>query len=303
MSSPAFLPVHELAPMIQRRELSPVEVTRTIVERIQRLEPRLNTFITFKPDEAMQQARRAEEEIVRGEYRGPFHGVPLAIKDNIAVAGWPTTNGSSLMADHVSDYDATVVEKLRAAGAIIVGKNNMHEWAMGVACTNGWFGAVHNPWDEKRVPGGSSGGSAAAVSASLIYGSVGTDFKGSVRIPGSFCGVVGFKPTQGLVSRFGQLPPTSSNFDHLGPIVKDVTDAALMLNVIAGHDPRDPTSVAFPNRDFTALLERGIAGLRVGVPKNFFFQRSSEEVEAVVRAAIGTLGELGADVQEVSIPS
>jgi aspartyl-tRNA(Asn)/glutamyl-tRNA(Gln) amidotransferase subunit A len=302
MNDVATMTIHELAPLIQRREVSPVEVTRDALERIAALDARLHSFITIRAERALDDARAAEEEVARGNYRGPFHGIPLGIKDNIAVAGWPATNGSALMTDNIPDYDATVVERLRQAGAVIVGKNNMHEWAMGSTC-DGPFGTVHNPWDESRVSGGSSGGSAAAVSASLIYGSVGTDGMGSIRMPSCYCGVVGLKPTFGLVSRFGELPPTSSTSDHLGPIVKDVTDAAMMLNVLAGADSRDPTSIPSAPTDYTADLGRGVAGLRIGVPQNFFFDRAIPPVRDAVHRAIEVLVSLGATTREVQMPS
>ncbi|MPZ15298.1 MAG: hypothetical protein GEU73_12885 [Chloroflexi bacterium] len=299
----ARLPIHDLAPLIARREVSPVEVTRDALARIEALDGRLRTFIAVWPDQALADARTAEAEIAGGGTRGPLHGVPIGIKDNIAVAGWPTTNGSSLMTDHVTDYDATVVSRLRAAGAVIVGKNNMHEWAMGGTSAKSAFGAVHNPWDERRSPGGSSGGSAAAVSASLVYGSVGTDNKGSVRLPAAFCGVVGLKPTYGLVSRFGELPPTSATTDHLGPIAKDVRDAALLLNAMAGYDQADPCSIRSATRNFAEGIDGGVAGVRVGVPSDYFFEQAAEQVEVLVRAAVSTLESLGAEVREVRLPS
>jgi len=303
MSNFVTMTIHELAPLIERREVSPVDVTRESLERIEALDDRLHAFITVRGEQAMEAARAAESDIAAGRYRGPLHGVPLGIKDNIAVGGWPTTNASALMTDFVTDYDATVVARLRKAGAIIVGKNNLHEWAMGGTCVKSAFGVIHNPWNEAYVPGGSSGGSAAAVSASLIYGSVGTDNKGSVRSPASFCGVVGVKPTYGLVSRFGQLPPTSATTDHLGPIAKDVVDAATMLNVLAGYDEQDPTSIESPSKDYTEGIDRGLAGLRIGVPRNFYFELATEEVRSLVERAIATLGSLGATVVDVRIPS
>jgi aspartyl-tRNA(Asn)/glutamyl-tRNA(Gln) amidotransferase subunit A len=303
MSELAKQTIHELAPRIERGEVSPVELTQEMLERIKAVDDRLHTFITLDPERALAQARAAEVEIGRGEYRGPLHGIPMGVKDNIAVAGWPTTNGSALMTDNVTDYDATAVARLRQAGAVIVGKNNMHEWAMGGTSVPTAFGAVHNPWDESRVPGGSSGGSAAAISASLIYASVGTDNKGSVRNPASFCGIVGLKPTYGLVSRFGELPASSANTDHLGPLTKDVTDAALMLNVLAGYDPQDPTSIRSEPKDYIAGLGQGVKGLRIGVVRNFFFEQATEEVRKSVDQAIGVLGSLGAEVRDIEIPS
>jgi aspartyl-tRNA(Asn)/glutamyl-tRNA(Gln) amidotransferase subunit A len=295
--------IHDLAPLIERREVSPVEVTREVLARIDALDRRLHAFITVRPDEALAAARQAELEIGRGEYRGPLHGVPIGIKDNIAVAGWPATNGSAAMRDFVPDYDATAVTRLREAGALILGKNNQHEWALSGTSLWSAFGRIHNPWDEARVPGGSSGGSAAAVSASLAYASVGSDNRGSVRIPASYCGVVGLKATYGLVSRFGQLPATSATTDHLGPLAKDVTDAALLLNVLAGHDPADPTSIRSEPKDYTDGIRHGVRGLRVGVPRNFFFEQAAEDVQILVRQAIEQLEVLGAELRPVDLPS
>jgi aspartyl-tRNA(Asn)/glutamyl-tRNA(Gln) amidotransferase subunit A len=303
MSELAALTIHELAPLLERRAVSPVEVMQETLARIDALDGRLRAFVTVWPEQALADARAAELAIGRGDYRGPLHGVPLSIKDNIAVAGWPTTNGSALMTDFVTDYDATVVQRLRQAGALIVGKNNLHEWAMGVTCAGGPFGSVCNPWDERRVPGGSSGGSAAAVSGSLVYGAVGTDGKGSIRIPAAWCGIVGLKPTYGLVSRFGQLPPTSSSFDHVGPLAKDVTDVAILLQALAGHDPQDPTSIPSEPTNYRAALARDVRGLRVGVPDGFFFEQTAPEVTALVRQALDVLKDLGAQVAEVTIPT
>jgi aspartyl-tRNA(Asn)/glutamyl-tRNA(Gln) amidotransferase subunit A len=297
------LTIHELAPRLERGLVSPVELTRECLERIDQLEPRLHAFVRTWPEEALAAARIAEEEIRTGRYRGPLHGIPMSIKDNIAVAGHPTTIGTALLATNVTDYDATAVARLRSAGAIILGKNNLHEWAFGVSCTGGPFGTIHNPWDEGRVPGGTSGGSAAAVSASLVFGSLGTDAKGSIRIPAAYCGVVGLKPTHGLVSRFGELPPSSMTFDSIGPIAKDVTDAAILLEVIAGHDPLDPMSLASPARDFRAGLEHGVRGLRVGVPLEYFFETAEPEITGLVHAAIDVLRDAGAETRVVRIPS
>ncbi|HEY3115338.1 MAG TPA: amidase, partial [Chloroflexota bacterium] len=265
--------------------------------------PRLHAFITLRPESALAEATKAEEEIAAGRRRGPLHGIPLGIKDNIAVAGWPTTNGSPLMRDFVTNYDAAVVERLRGAGAVIVGKNNMHEWASGGTSSNTTYGIAHNPWDESRIPGGSSGGSTAAVSASMIYGSVGTDGWGSIRAPSSNCGVVGLKPTYGLVSRFGELPPTSATTDHLGPINKCVRDAALMLNVLAGHDPRDPTSLRSQPKDYTAGLATGVKGLRIGVPRRFFYDLASDDVKVTIAKAVDALAAQGAEVRDVETPT
>lgn len=303
MSDFAQMTIHELAPRIERGEISPVEVTREALDRIDALDGRLHAFVTVRHEHALDAARTAEAEIGHGDYRGPLHGIPLGIKDNIAVAGWPTTNASALMTDNITDYDATVVARLRGAGGIVVGKNNLHEWAMGGTCAGSAFGEVHNPWDESRVPGGSSGGSAAAVSASLIFGSVGTDNKGSIRIPASYCGVVGVKPTYGLVSRFGQLPPTSATTDHLGPIAKDVLDAAILMNALAGHDPLDPTSLQSSAADYRAGIAEDVAGIQVGVPRSFYFEHAAPEVAESVNQAIAALAAAGATVTDVTIPS
>jgi aspartyl-tRNA(Asn)/glutamyl-tRNA(Gln) amidotransferase subunit A len=302
VSELALLPIGDLAPRIARGEVSPVEVTRAALAAIAALEPRLNAFIRVEPETALAAARVAEADVRAGRYRGPLHGIPVGIKDNLAVAGWPTTNASQAMADHVTTYDATAVARLRTAGAIVVGKNNMHEWAKGGTCAGGYFGAVHNPWALDCIPGGSSGGSAAAVSAGEVFASLGTDGMGSVRHPAAMCGVVGVKPTQGLVSRWGELPPTSASTDHVGPICRTVVDAALVLTAIAGHDPRDPTSARSEPKDYGAQLAGSIRGLRVGVPENYFFDDLDPEVERAVRAAVETLVGLGAEVRPVTIP-
>jgi aspartyl-tRNA(Asn)/glutamyl-tRNA(Gln) amidotransferase subunit A len=302
VSELALQPIHALAPRLARGELSPVEVTKAALAAIAALEPHLNAFIRVEPSAALAAAHAAEAEIRGGRYRGPLHGIPVGIKDNLAVAGWPTTNASRAMADHVTDYDAAAVERLRAAGAIVVGKNNMHEWAKGGTCAGGPFGAVHNPWALDCIPGGSSGGSAAAVSAGEVFASLGTDGMGSIRQPAGLCGVVGYKPTQGLVSRFGELPPTSVSHDHVGPLCRTVADVALVLSAIAGHDPRDPASVRTEPRDYAAALDGGVRGLRMGIPENYFFDDLDPEVEAAVRGAADTLARLGAAVRPVSLP-
>jgi aspartyl-tRNA(Asn)/glutamyl-tRNA(Gln) amidotransferase subunit A len=295
--------ISDVAPAVARGEVSPVELTRACLERIEALEPRLHAFITVRPGEALADARRAEEEIRGGRYRGPLHGLPLSVKDNIAAAGWPTTNGSRLAADFVTDYDATLVAKLRQAGAVLVGKNNMHEWAMGGTSWGGPFGSVRNPWNLACIAGGSSGGSAASVSASLVFASFGNDGMGSVRNPASLCGVVGLKPTRGLVGRFGELPATSSQMHVLGPLAKCVRDAAALLNATAGYDPQDPTSLKWEPRDYVAELEGGVRGLRIGVPEHYFLDDADPEVKTRVEGAIRLLEHLGARTRPVSLPS
>jgi aspartyl-tRNA(Asn)/glutamyl-tRNA(Gln) amidotransferase subunit A len=302
MSGLAVTTIAELAPLVERREVSPIEVTQAALDRITALEPQLNAYITLMPDEALAAARGAEAEIQAGRYRGPLHGVPVGIKDNIAVAGHPTTAGSKALRDYVTDYDATAVTRLREAGAIVVGKTNLHEWAMGGTCTVGYFGGVHNPWDTACTPGGSSGGSAASVSAGGVFAALGTDGWGSIRMPAALCGVVGLKPTQGLVSRWGQLPATSASTDHIGPLCKTVTDTALVLSAIAGHDPRDPTSVRSEPKDYASLLSGGIQGLRVGVLEGYFLDDVDPEVERAVRGAAETLAGLGATLCAATFP-
>lgn len=296
--------IADVAPSIQSGEISPVEVVSATLQQVERFDPLLHSFITVFADQAMADARAAEQQITGGGYRGPLHGIPIAIKDALAVAGWPTTNGSGLWAGHVTDFDATVVTRLRSAGAIVVGKNSMHEWGMGGTCTGMYFGTVHNPWDLSRVPGGSSGGSAAAVSAGLAFGAIGTDGWGSIRTPSSYCGVVGLKPSLGLVSRFGELPPTSSSMHQVGPIARGVRDVAIMLEAIAGDDPRDPTSASRPGPgDYVGGIEAGAGGLRIGVPRSYFLAEAVAAVGNALDAAARTFSELGASIREVDVPS
>jgi aspartyl-tRNA(Asn)/glutamyl-tRNA(Gln) amidotransferase subunit A len=255
----------EVSDLVRRREVSPVEVTRDVLDRIAAIEPQLNAFITVTADDALAAARRAEDEIAAGRWRGPMHGIPVSVKDLFDVAGVRTTAASHVLADAApSREDSAVVQRLREAGAIIVGKNNLHEFAYGATSETSHFGPVRNPWDPSRLAGGSSGGSGAAVAAGMSFASIGTDTGGSIRIPSACCGVVGLKPTFGRVSRHGLLPLASS-LDHVGPLTRTVEDAALVLGAIAGHDPRDPASANVPVPAFSDGLERGARGLRVGV--------------------------------------
>lgn len=293
--------IAEVSSLIRARKVSPVEVVEATLGRIAAVDKKLNSFITVTAEHARRAARAAEREILGGAYRGPLHGIPVALKDLFATEGILTTNGSKIFNDSIPAHDATVTAKLRAAGAILVGKNNMHEFAMGSTTNNPHFGTCHNPWNVDHIPGGSSGGSGAAVAASLCLGAVGSDTGGSVRGPACQCGVVGLKPTYGLVSRHGVFP-LSWSLDHAGPIAKTVKDTALMLQGIAGHDPKDPSSARVDVPDYTVGLDGGVRGLRVGVPREYFFQRSTEEVERIVREAIGVLERLGATIEEVSVP-
>jgi aspartyl-tRNA(Asn)/glutamyl-tRNA(Gln) amidotransferase subunit A len=295
------LDLSELAPLLRDGHLSPVEVTEAYLERIERLDPRLNTYIRVTADLARAAARQAEDEIRRGDWRGPLHGVPLGIKDLYDLAGVPCTLGSKILLDNIPTADATVVARLKQAGAVILGKHNLHEFAFGITSENPHFGVVRNPWDTERVPGGSSGGTAAAIAAGLCVAGLGSDTGASIRAPASFCGIVGFKPTYARVSRAGVLPLAWS-LDHVGPMTRSVADTAVMMQAIAGPDPRDPTCSTEPVPDFTAELQAGVKGLRIGVPRQHFFDLAEPEVVRLVRAAIDCLASLGAAVQEVSLP-
>jgi aspartyl-tRNA(Asn)/glutamyl-tRNA(Gln) amidotransferase subunit A len=287
------LSMTELARRVRRRELSPVEIVGQTLERIGQHDKQLNSYITVLGEGAMADARIAEREIRAGKYRGTLHGLPIAVKDIFATRGVRTTAGSKILRDWIPDFDATAVTRLRNAGAVLIGKTNMHEFSYGVTSDNPHFGSVHNPWDTKRIPGGSSGGSGAAVAASLCAAALGSDTGGSIRIPSAVCGVVGIKPTYGRVSRHGAVPFAWS-LDHIGPIAKTVEDAAALLNVIAGQDPKDQTSSPQPVPDYTAALKGSMRGVRLGVPQNFFYEHVDAEILAAVRAAISALEGQGA---------
>ncbi len=294
-------PISEVAPLVRSRQVSPVDLTRQALERIERLEPHLNAFITVLGDQALADATAAERQILLGDYRGPLHGIPIGLKDLLMTRGVRTTGGSAVLADFVPDEDATTVARLRQAGAVIVGKLNLHEFAYGVTNNNATFGPTHNPWRHGYIPGGSSGGSVAAVAAAECMAALGSDTGGSIRIPASLCGVVGLMPTYGRVSRYGCLA-LSWSLDHVGPLARSVTDAALLLGVIAGEDPLDVSTQPIPVPDYAAGIEEGVDGLRVGVPTNWFFERVDDDVAAAVRQAIEVLAGLGAEVVEVSLP-
>ena len=296
------LTIEELAPMVRRREVSPVEITQAALAQADRLQPILNSFITILGDQAMAQAREQEAALARGEYRGPLQGIPIGIKDNIATKGIRTTVGSKVLADHVPDEDAHVVRLCKEAGAIILGKENLEEFAAGATSNNPHYGAVHNPWALDHIPGGSSGGGGANVAARVTFASLGTDLGGSVRLPGTFCGVVGLKQTFGRVSQRG-LMVTSFNGDHIGPMTRSVADSALVLQAIAAYDPLDPSTVPVPVPDYSAGLGKGLAGIRLGIPSNHYFDLLEPEVEASVRQALAAMEELGAETREVSLPS
>lgn len=297
----AYASIAELGPLYKRKAISPVEVTRTVLDRIEAVDKDLNAYITVLRETALQAARRAERAIRAGRSLGPLHGVPISLKDLFATKGIRTTNGSKITANHVPDRDATVAARLAAAGAILIGKANMHEFAFGPTGINPHFGTARNPWDRGRVTGGSSSGSGAAVAAGLCHGSMGTDTGGSVRIPAALCGIVGLKPTYGRVSRAG-VTTLSWSLDHPGPMTRTVRDAALMLQAIAGYDPADPASSSARVPNYTRGLAADLKGLRVGIPTDYFRDLVDPEVDAAVQAAAKLLQGLGAKLVEVSLP-
>ena len=297
------LTLADAAARIRGKELSPVELTELMLARIERLNPELVAYVTVAREEALADAREAEAEIRDGKHRGPLHGIPLSIKDNIATRGIRTTAGSKVLEHCVPDYDATVVARLREAGAVILGKTNMHEWANGGTTINPFYGTTRNPWDTERIAGGSSGGSAAGLAASLCLGSIGTDNGGSVRNPASLCGIVGLKPTYGRVSRFGHVPGDGGfSTNHVGVFSKTVRDCALILQAIAGKDPKDPNSADEPVPDYEGGIEGGIEGLRVGIVKDYFDRYMTRSVREAFVAARRQLEGLGARLMEVEVP-
>lgn len=291
----------ELAAHLKAKALSPVEVTGSLLERIDIEDKKLNSYITVMHDEAMEAAKEAEDEIARGNYRGPLHGVPLSLKDLIFTKGVPTTMGSEFFKDYITDYDATVTRKLKDAGAVIIGKVNLHQFAYGPLGDRSYFGPTRNPHNTAKFPGGSSGGSGAAVAAGLCYGSLGTDTGGSIRIPSSLCGVVGMKPTFGRVSKYGAFP-LSWTLDHIGPMTRTIEDNVAMFAVVAGHDPQDYFSANVPVDVNMAYIKAGIRGGKIGIPKAFFFEDISPEVLALVEKAIRDFERMGAEIKEVEIP-
>jgi aspartyl-tRNA(Asn)/glutamyl-tRNA(Gln) amidotransferase subunit A len=290
------LTIAEAAEKIRAKELSPVELTESVLSRIDAVEEKITAFATVTADIARAAAVAAEAEIAEGEYRGPLHGIPVGIKDLYETAGIPTTSSSAVRADYVPTQDCAVVEKLKAAGMVMVGKTHTHEFAYGAVTPT-----TRNPWDLERIPGGSSGGSGAAVAAGECMAGMGSDTGGSIRIPASICGTVGLKPTYGRVSRRG-VASLSWSLDHVGPLTRTVRDTALVMNAIAGYDRSDPASVDESVPDFSAGLDAGVAGMTVGVPTNFFTDRVDSEVEAAVATAVGVLEGLGALVCEVAVP-
>ena len=293
------LTIHDAQALVARGDIQAFDVVKACLSRIEAIEDKVQTFVTVTADRAREQAQRLDN--VKGN-SGPLTGIPVQIKDLISTRGVATTCASRMLETYVPTYDAGIVERLSAAGAVMVGKGNMDEFGMGSSTENSAFHPTHNPWDLGRVPGGSSGGGAAAVAAGEALYALGSDTGGSIRQPASLCGVVGIKPTYGLVSRYGLIAYASS-FDQIGPITKDVTDCALVLKAIAGHDPRDSTSLSVQVPDYPAGLEGGISGLRVGMPREYFAEGMEEGVRQSVETAVSHLEGLGAHVVETSLPS
>jgi aspartyl-tRNA(Asn)/glutamyl-tRNA(Gln) amidotransferase subunit A len=289
----------ETAELLRKRELSPVELTKDCLARIEKLNPQLNAFITVTADSALTEASAAEAEISGGHWRGPLHGIPIALKDLIDTAGVRTTAGSALFKDRIPTDDAEVVRRLRNAGAVLLGKQNLHECAYGASSMVSAYGEIRNPWDPACIAGGSSGGSAAAVAAGLGYGAIGTDTAGSVRVPAALCGIVGLKPTYGRVSARGVIP-LSLSLDHIGPLARTVSDAAVMLQAIAGYDARDGNSSDKPVPDYLPSLGHESRPVRIGVPRKFFFEELDPEVSFAVEQALGMVKNLG-DLSEIKL--
>ena len=295
------LSILEAGDLVRRKVISPVELTRTCLQRIERLNPALNAFITVTADQAMAQAREAEVEVRSGRWRGPLHGIPVGLKDNIDTSGIRTTLASAVFADRVPSADAEVVRRLKAAGAVLLGKQNLHEVAFGTTSAVSLFGPVHNPWQVDRISGGSSGGSAAAVAAGLCFAAVGTDAGGSIRVPSAYCGIVGLKPTYGLVSMRGAGDLGWWSMNHVGPMCRSVADAALLLTAMAGYDQLDSSSTDAPIPKYIASLRGKVSTLRLGIPRAVFYDKLDPEIEAAMTKALGVLRRLTAGLREVSL--
>ncbi len=304
MTDLAFLDVAAASALLKSKQLSPVEYTRALIERIEKFDGKLNAFLRFTPELALEDAKRAEAEIGKQQWRGTWHGIPYALKDIVDYAGLPTTAHSKLLQDNIAGADAVVTQRFRAAGAVFLGKLATHEFAIGGPSFDLPWPPARNPWNRDHFPGGSSSGAGVATAAGFVPAAIGTDTGGSVRNPATMCGIVGMKPTYGLVSRRGVVP-LSFSLDHIGPMTRTVRDNALLLDLIAGHDPADPGSVNRATGGYTAELERGVRGLRIGVIRHFYTHdmKADPEMAAGIEAAIRTLGELGAVVSEVQTAS
>ena len=294
------LTVHELQQKLKNKELTIAEILESYCARINEKEPDVEAFVTTYLEEAKAEAKKIQEKLDNGENLGEYAGIPIGIKDNLCMKGTKTTCSSKMLENFVSPYDATVIEKLKDENIISLGKLNMDEFAMGSSTESSYFKKTKNPWNLNKVPGGSSGGSAAAVAANMVPWALGSDTGGSIRQPASLCGVVGLKPTYGLVSRYG-LVAFASSLDQIGPITKDVRDSAMLLSLIAGHDEKDTTSEEIEKKDYTKALKNDVKGLKIGVPKEFFGEGINEEVKKELTKAIETYKELGAEVEEFSL--
>jgi aspartyl-tRNA(Asn)/glutamyl-tRNA(Gln) amidotransferase subunit A len=297
--------ISEAAELLRQKKISPVDLATACLDRIDRLNPILNAFITVTHESAMAQARVAEDEIQRGEWRGPLHGIPIGLKDLIDTDGVRTTCGSALFADRVPTEDAFVVQRLKCAGVVLLGKQNLQEFAYGGTSASSHYGAVHNPWNPKHIAGGSSGGSAAAVAAGMCFGAIGSDTGGSIREPAAFCGIVGLKPTYGRVSTRGVFP-LSWSLDHVGPICRNVRDTALVLEVIAGYDVLDATSVDWPTEQYANAFNVKTdfrIGVRIGVARQPFFADLDRDIELAMNQAIEVIRRMSLEIIEVDLPS
>ena len=294
------LTVHELQDKLENKEITVTDITKAYIENIKKKEEKIGAFVTILEDEALKNAEEIQNKIESGEIKNSLAGIPIGIKDNICTKGVKTTCSSKMLENFISPYDATVMEKINAENMVMLGKLNMDEFAMGGSTEYSYFHVTRNPWNLNKVPGGSSGGSAAAVAANLVPWALGSDTGGSIREPASFCGVVGLKPTYGLVSRYG-LVAFASSLDQIGPITKDVKDCAMLLNVIAGHDERDSTSANVEKQDYVKALRNNVKGLKIGIPKEFFGEGINKEVKESLEKAIEKYKELGAEVEECSL--
>ncbi|MGD9890021.1 MAG: amidase [Dehalococcoidia bacterium] len=297
-----YLSITEAAAGFRRRDFSPVDLTRALLERIERLNPTLNAFVTITADRALAEARDAEARLVRGDDASPLLGIPVAHKDIYATDGIRTSAGSALLTDWSPDADATAVARWQAAGTVMLGKLITHEFAIGIQWPDEHFPPARNPWDTDRVPSGSSSGSGAALAAGLCMGATGSDTGGSIRGPSAFCALTGLKPTYGRASRAGVVTLAWS-LDHVGPMARSALDCAHLLQSLAGYDPLDPASATAPVDDYVARIDEGVRGLRIGVPRRYFFDETTPEIEAAIEEALGVFRSLGAEVREVDIPS
>ena len=296
------LSILETSEEIKKKNISPLEITKNLLSRIHKEDKNINSFISILNHNALREAKKAEKEILNNNIKGPLHGIPIGIKDNIFTKNITTTMGSQVYKNYIPDINATVVEKLKKSGAIIIGKLNTHELAYGGTGDKSFLGAVKNPYDFTKISGGSSGGSAAAVASSLCYGSLGTDTGGSIRIPASFCGVIGMKPTFGRVSKHG-VHPLCWSMDHIGPMTKTVSDNAILMNAISGYDRKDPYSVKKEKEDFTRFIKQDISNSVIGIPSSYYFDNIDRVVLNKVKEAIKIFQGLGAKIRTVDIPS